>query len=124
MTYINYYCFIFKRNKLTTFFDLIEEHLEIVNKECHTVFKSFLRYKDYIINALELPYSNAKLEATNKLIKDIKRQAFGFRKFKNFKTKILIALNTKRVRGVTLLGCLSKTRKRHLERTGTILSRC
>ncbi|MDW8751972.1 transposase, partial [Streptococcus suis] len=32
-----------------------------------------------------LPYSNAKLETTNKLIKDIKRQAYGFRNFKNFK---------------------------------------
>ena len=103
---------------------MIEEHLDTVNKECHTVFKTFLRYKNYIINALDLLYSNAKLEATNKLIKDTKRQAFGFRKFKNFKTKILIALNPKRVRGVTLLGCLSKTGKRHLERTGTILSRC
>ncbi|MFU2206960.1 transposase, partial [Streptococcus pluranimalium] len=88
------------------FFDLIEEHLETVNKEFRTVFKTFLKYKSYIINALELPYSNAKLEATNKLIKGIKRQAFGFRKFKNFKTKILIALNTQK------------------ERTRTILSRC
>ncbi len=95
-----------------------------MNKEFNTVFKTFLRYKDYIINALDLPYANAKLEATNKLIKDIKRQAFGFRKFKNFKTKSLIALNTKRVKGVTLLGCLSKTGKRQKERTGTILSRC
>ncbi|WP_367783639.1 ISL3 family transposase [Streptococcus pluranimalium] len=86
--------FHFQEKQVTHFFDLIEEHLGTVNKECHTVFKTFLRYKDYIINALELPYSNAKLEATNKLIKDIKRQAFGFRKFKNFKTKILIALNT------------------------------
>ncbi len=95
-----------------------------MNKEFNTVFKTFLRYKDYIINALELPYSNTKLEATNKLIKDIKRQAFGFRKFKNFKTKSLITLNTKRVRGVTLLDCLSKTGKRQIERTGTILSIC
>lgn len=47
----------------------------------------------YITNAMKLPYSNAKLEATNKLIKDIKRRAFGFRNFKNFRTKILIALN-------------------------------
>ncbi|AUW95756.1 hypothetical protein C0J00_00660 [Streptococcus pluranimalium] len=116
--------FHFQEKQASHFFDLIEEHLDTMNKECHTVFKSFLRYKDYIINALELPYSNAKLEATNKLIKDIKRQAFGFRKFKNFKTKILIALNTKRVRGVTLLGCLSKTGKRQIERTGTTLSRC
>ncbi|MGV3093813.1 ISL3 family transposase [Streptococcus pluranimalium] len=86
--------FHFQEKPVTHFFDLIEEHLGTVNKECHTVFKTFLRYKDYIINALELPYSNAKLEATNKLIKDIKRQAFGFKTFKNFKTKILIALNT------------------------------
>nr|WP_267894047.1 transposase [Streptococcus pluranimalium] len=50
--------------------------------------------------------SNTKLEATNKLIKDIKRQDFGFKTFKNFKTKILIALNIQK------------------ERTGTILSRC
>lgn len=98
--------FHFQEKQVTHFFDLIEEHLGTVNKEFHTVFKTFLRYKDYIINALELPYSNAKLEATNKLIKDIKRQAFGFKTFKNFKTKILIALNTQK------------------ERTGTILSRC
>ncbi|HEM2868515.1 TPA: transposase, partial [Streptococcus suis] len=35
---------------------------------------------------------------TNKLIKDIKRQAFGFRNFTNFKTKIYIALNIKNER--------------------------
>ncbi len=116
--------FHFQEKQASHFFDLIEEHLETVNKEFNTVSKTFLRYKDYIINALELPYSNTKLEATNKLIKDIKRQAFGFRKFKNFKTKSLIALNTKRVRGATLLGCLSKTGKRQIERTGAILSRC
>ncbi|MEG3304147.1 transposase, partial [Streptococcus suis] len=57
-------------------------------------------------NAMELPYSNAKLEATNKLIKDIKRQAFGFRNFTNFKIKIYIALNIKN------------------ERTNFVLSRC
>lgn len=53
---------------------------------------------DKIMNALELPYSNAKLKATNKLIKVIKRNAFGFRNFENFKTRILIALNIKRER--------------------------
>ncbi|WP_150533646.1 transposase, partial [Streptococcus pneumoniae] len=34
---------------------------------------------------LQLPYSNAKLEATNNLIKLIKYNAFGFRNFENFK---------------------------------------
>ncbi|NQM14583.1 transposase [Streptococcus suis] len=64
--------FHFQEEQTSHFFDLIEEHLEIVNKEFKIVFKTILRYNDYIINALELPYSNAKLEATSKLIKDIK----------------------------------------------------
>ena len=37
-----------------------------------TVFKTFLKDKEKIVNALQLPYSNAKLEATNNLIKLIK----------------------------------------------------
>ncbi|HEL0010417.1 TPA: transposase, partial [Streptococcus equi subsp. zooepidemicus] len=40
-----------------------------------------------------LPYSNAKLEATNKLIKDIKRNAFGYMNFDNFKKRSFLALN-------------------------------
>ncbi|CJG02717.1 transposase [Streptococcus pneumoniae] len=47
---------------------------------------------------LQLPYSNAKLEATNNLIKLIKRNAFGFRNFENFKKRIFIALNIKKER--------------------------
>lgn len=53
-------------------------------------------YRDKIINALKLPYSNAKLEATNNLIKIIKRKAFGFRNFNNFKKRILMTLNIKK----------------------------
>ena len=64
-----------------------------------TVFKTFLKDKEKIINALELPYSNAKLEAINNLIKVIKRNAFGFRNFDNFKKRILITLNIKKSLG-------------------------
>ena len=53
---------------------------------------------DKIMKTLELPYSNAKTEATNNLIKVIKSNAFVFRNFDNFKTKILIALNIKKER--------------------------
>ncbi|HEL0718784.1 TPA: transposase, partial [Streptococcus equi subsp. zooepidemicus] len=56
--------------------------------------------------AIELPYSNAKFEATSKLIKDIKRNAFGFRTFDNFKKRISLALNIKK------------------EKTKLVLSRC
>ncbi|MFX3952220.1 transposase, partial [Streptococcus suis] len=66
----------------------------------------FIKYKTYITNSMDLPYSTAKLEATNKLIKDIKRQSFGFRNFTNFKTKIYIDFNIKN------------------ERTNFVISRC
>ncbi|MCD3381616.1 transposase [Streptococcus equi subsp. zooepidemicus] len=56
----------------------------MVNHHVLTVLKIFLKYKPYIT----MPYSNAKLEPTNKMIKDMKQQAFGFRNFKNFKAKI------------------------------------
>ncbi|HEK9074406.1 TPA: transposase [Streptococcus equi subsp. zooepidemicus] len=91
-TFTRSYYFIFKK-WVTDFFGLIKEPLSLANHHFLPVFKLFLKYKPYITNALQLPYSNAKLEATNKMIKDMKRQAFGFRNFKNFKTKILIALN-------------------------------
>lgn len=98
--------FHFQEKQASHFFGLIEETLPSVHPVFQTVFKTFLKDKDKIINALDLPYSNAKLEATNNLIKVIKRNAFGFRNFENFKTRILTALNIKK------------------ERTKLILSRC
>lgn len=91
--------FHFQEKRTTEFFSLTEDNLSLVNQHFSVVFKTFLKYKPYITNALECPYFNAKLKATNKRIKDIKRQAFGFRNFRNFKTKILIALNSKTVWG-------------------------
>ena len=64
-----------------------------VNHYFQTVFRTFLRHKQYIKNVLETDYSNAKLEETNKLIKDIKRLGFGFRNFINFKNRVFITLN-------------------------------
>ena len=75
------------------FFDLIEEALPHLNQTFKTALRTILHHKQHVINAIELPYSNAKLEATNKLIKDIKRNAFGFKNFDNFKKRIFIALN-------------------------------
>ena len=90
--------FHFQEKQTDHFFSLIDETVSSVNPIFQTVFKTFLKDKDKIMNALELPYSNAKLEATNNLIKVIKRNAFGFRNFENFKTRILIALNIKKER--------------------------
>ncbi|MGT2938064.1 ISL3 family transposase, partial [Streptococcus caprae] len=98
--------FHFQEKQADLFFELIQETLDSVNPIFQTVFKTFLKDKDKIVNALALPYSNAKLEATNNIIKVIKRNAFGFRNFENFKTRIFIAINIKR------------------EKTSPVLSRC
>ena len=98
--------FHFQEKRVDEFFELIEENINKVNHYFKTVFRTFLRHKQYIQNALETDYSNAKLEATNKLIKDIKRLGFGFRNFINFKKRVFITLNIKK------------------EKTYQVLSRC
>ena len=98
--------FHFQEKRVDEFFELIEENISKVNHYFKTVFRTFLRHKPYIKNALETHYSNAKLEGTNKLIKDIKRLGFGFRNFINFRKRVFITLNIKK------------------EKTYQVLSRC
>ena len=98
--------FHFQEKRVDEFFELIEENRSKINHYFQTVFRTFLRHKQYIQNALETDYSNAKMEATNKLIKDIKRLGFGFRNFINFKKRVFITLNIKK------------------EKTYQVLSRC
>ena len=90
--------FHFQNKEPDKFFGLIEDNLKQVHPLFQTVFKTFLKDKEKIVNTLQLPYSNAKLEATNNFIKLIKRNAFGFRNFENFKKCIFIALNIKKER--------------------------
>ena len=98
--------FHFQEKRGDEFFELIEENISKVNHYFKTVFRTFLRHKPYIKNALETHYSNAKLEGTNKLIKDIKRLGFGFRNFINFRKRVFITLNIQK------------------EKTYQVLSRC
>ena len=105
--FISFYFFTIRKKRVDEFFELIQENLNVVNHYFQTVFRTFLRHKTiHIKNALETDYSNAKLEATNKLIKDIKRLGFGFRNFINFKKRVFITLNIQK------------------EKTYPVLSRC
>ena len=87
--------FHFQNKEPEKFFGLIEDNLKQAYPLFQTVFQTFLKNKDKIVNSLQLPYSNAKLETTNHLIKLIKRKAFGFR---NFEKRIFITLNIKKER--------------------------
>ena len=88
--------FHFQEKNTVHFFELIEDNIMLVHPIFRTVFRTFRKDKKKVINAITLPYSNTKLEATNNLIKVIKRNAYGFRNFENFKKRILIALNVKK----------------------------
>jgi transposase len=58
-------------------------------------YKSCIRilsnWKEYILNAFDCPYSNGYTEGINNKIKVIKRIAFGFRNFENFRKRIYLA---------------------------------
>ena len=98
--------FHFQDKRVNEFFHSIEEKISKVNYYFKTVFRTFLRHKRYIKNAPKTQSSHAKLEGTNKLIKDIKRLGFGFRNFINFRKRVFITLNIQK------------------EKTYQVLSRC
>lgn len=71
---------------------LLQKHNNISNY-MKTAVKTLTTYKEFIVNALNNDASNGRLEATNNLIKVIKRVAYGFHSFLHFKNRILIIHN-------------------------------
>ena len=65
-----------------------------ISKPMKTAVNSLLNCQEYVINALTYSYSNGIIEGTNNLIKVIKRIAFGYRSFVQFKTRIFLISNT------------------------------
>lgn len=58
-------------------------------KACLTMLGNWSKY---ILNAFDCPYSNGFTEGTNNAIKVIKRNAFGYRNFMNFRNRIFMSL--------------------------------
>ena len=84
--------FNFQNKETEKSFKLIKNNLKLVHPRFQAAFQTFLKDKEKIINALQLTYSNAKLEATNHLIK---RNISNLRNFDYFKKQLVIALNIK-----------------------------
>ena len=49
-------------------------------------------WSKYILNAFDCSYTNGYTEGTNNVIKVIKRNAFGYRNFNNFRNRIFLSL--------------------------------
>lgn len=56
-------------------------------KPCLTMLAN---WSEYILNSFDCPYSNGFTEGTNNKIKVIKRNAYGYRNFDNFRNRILL----------------------------------
>lgn len=52
-----------------------------------------LNWEPYILNSFDCPYTNGYTEGCNNTIKVIKRTAYGYRNFSNFRTRILMVTN-------------------------------
>lgn len=71
----------------------LSEWLELVKlykiNEFSYLAKTVINWREEILNSFDVPYTNGCVEGFNNKIKVIKRNAFGFRKFSRFRSRIL-----------------------------------
>lgn len=72
---------------------LVEQKYKDVSEYMKTALKTTKINTEYIINAIEHSYTNGVVEGFNNKIKALKRVAFGYRSFFNFRNRILIMCN-------------------------------
>lgn len=60
-------------------------------EEFNATLTMLANWAKYILNAFDCPYSNGFTEGTNNKIKVIKRNAYGYRSFENFRNRILMS---------------------------------
>lgn len=84
---------IFDTKDTNKFKKFISKDYTNISEEMKQVIKTYRKYEEYIINSLKYPYSNGICEGINNKIKLIKRIAYGFRNFENFKLKIFYVFN-------------------------------
>ena len=75
----------------------LKEHLvlfkDTVSEKMKVAINTLLEYFEYVENSLNTNITNGPLEGINNLIKSIKRVAFGYRSFYNFRNRILVIKN-------------------------------
>lgn len=77
--------------KLLHFFILATQSSQL--KEFTPVLTMLGNWSKYILNSFDCSYSNGFTEGSNNAIKVIKRNAFGYRNFQNFRNRIMLALS-------------------------------
>ncbi len=60
-----------------------------------TSIRTFKRLKNEIINGIETGHTNGPMEANNNNIKVLKRIAYGYKNYNNFRNRILLVYTDK-----------------------------
>ena len=82
-----------QRKDYKLFDKIIKQDYKNISEYMNTSLNTLREYSCYIKNTLEQPYNNGVMERNNNTCKLIKRNAYGYRNFNNFKAKILIITN-------------------------------
>ena len=61
-----------------------------LNKYTKKAIKTFINFEKYIVNAFDYELSNGIVEGTNNVIKQVKHNACGYRKFSHLKARIML----------------------------------
>lgn len=64
--------------------------LKKLNKYSKKAVNTFLNFEKYIVNAFDYELSNGLVEGTNNIIKQVKHNACGYRKFAHLKARIML----------------------------------
>lgn len=62
--------------------------------EFNSVLITLANWAKYILNSFDCPYTNGYTEGMNNKIKVIKRNAYGYRNFENFRNRIMLSCDT------------------------------
>ena len=82
-----------QRKDYKLFNEIINKEYKNISEYMITSINTLREFSIHIKNTLEQPYSNGIMERNNNTCKLIKRIAYGYRNFNNFKSKILIITN-------------------------------
>lgn len=84
----------YKDGREDDMFKLVHSSHDGISTQMKKALETLIKHESYIRNSIKYDSTNGPLEGTNNLIKVIKRIAFGFRDFNNFRSRILLATNT------------------------------
>ena len=77
----------YRRRQTTLFFNVLDQLDKRLPEWFRKKLTFFKKYKHGITNAFKLTYNNGAVEGTNNKIKVIKRVAYGYRDFQNFRVR-------------------------------------